>query len=107
MEDKLGQLRQRFLERCKGNLPALRAGHSIFDGATASEQEHFLALVHSLAGTGGIFGFPEISNAAIELETVLREEDGSIDREMVNSLVDRLVTATCDALKTSQDDESP
>ncbi|RCW81536.1 Hpt domain-containing protein [Phyllobacterium bourgognense] len=99
MEDKLGQLRRRFLERCKANLPVLQAGHSLLDDATGDEQKDFLALVHSLAGAGGMFGFQEISNAAIELETVLRDEDGPIDVVAAHALLRRLVTATCAALQ--------
>jgi HPt (histidine-containing phosphotransfer) domain-containing protein len=105
MEDKLNQLRQRFLERCKANLPALQAGHLLLDGASGDEQKDFLALVHSLAGAGGMFGFQEISDSAIELETVLREQDGPLDVVAANALLSRLVTATCAALKTSQDVE--
>jgi HPt (histidine-containing phosphotransfer) domain-containing protein len=108
MEDKLNQLRRRFLERCRANLPALQAGNAMFGRPREErQQQDFLGLVHSLAGTAGIFGFPEISNAAIDLEAVLREDDGPIDVETAKALLDRLVVATCDALKTNQDVESP
>ncbi len=108
MEDKLNQLRQRFLERCRANLPTLQAGNAMFGRPREEGQrKDFLALVHSLAGTGGIFGFPQISNAAMDLEAVLREDDEPIDVKAANAVLNRLVVAICDALNANEDVESP
>ncbi|UXN63705.1 Hpt domain-containing protein [Phyllobacterium sp. A18/5-2] len=103
MEDKLNELRQRFLERCGTNLPLLRAGYSIGEAAPVGEQADFLRLIHSLAGSGGMFGFPAISNAAMELETVLQENGGQTNEDMVKTLLDGLIAAMNDALETRQD----
>jgi HPt (histidine-containing phosphotransfer) domain-containing protein len=107
MEDKLNELRQRFLERCGANLPVLRAGYSICEGAAVNEQKDFLRLIHSLAGTGGMFGFPEISKAAMELETVLHEDGGQINEETARTLLDGLIATMNDALRTRQDVAGP
>lgn len=49
------------------------------DSAEAETFPGLRALAHKLAGTGKIYGFPEISEAGYALESTLRQEDISAD----------------------------
>jgi HPt (histidine-containing phosphotransfer) domain-containing protein len=59
MNDPLAPLRAKFIERCRSDLAVLRRG------AGDGEMRH---AVHRLAGAGGVFGFPEISDLARRLD---------------------------------------
>jgi len=56
-------LRDRFVERCRGDLVRLK----VLAAGDLSADE-LGALAHSLAGAGGVFGFPEVSAAAGRLD---------------------------------------
>ena len=91
MTDPLDQIRKRFAERCRGDLArlsALRASRAYRDDAEAMSA--LLGIAHSLAGTGGTLGFPEISSTAFEVETMLIE--GKAD-DQTNAALDRLIDA--------------
>ena len=64
--DPLAALRGRFLARAAEDLAWIRAS----GGAPAEE---LLARVHKLAGSGGVFGHPQVSAAAAAVEAALRE----------------------------------
>lgn len=51
-----------------GQLLLLRAGHDLWEG---EQVEEILNILHSLSGTGGTFGFTDISMAAGALENLL------------------------------------
>ena len=65
------------------SLPALRAQtlaawHRLLESDWAPETfVDFHRLIHHLAGTGGSFGFPSISEASLELEQLLRDQETS------------------------------
>lgn len=91
MIDPLDQIRKRFAERCRGDLgrlTALRASGAYRGDAEAMSS--LLGIAHSLAGTGGTLGFPEISSTAFEVETMLIE--GKID-DQATAALDRLIGA--------------
>lgn len=73
--DPFADIRKRFLERCRSDLHRLEelksAGTDNPDALSTLTR-----IAHSLAGAGGIFGFPEISNKAFELESLLMEGGG-------------------------------
>ncbi len=76
ISDPWDQIRKRFIERCRGDLHRLRELRS--SGAYRDSVEAFSVLApiaHSLAGAGGTLGFPEISNKAFQLESILIEGD--------------------------------
>jgi Hpt domain. len=58
-------LRQRFLARAADDLAWIRGS----GGAPADE---LLARAHKLAGSGGVFGHPEVTEAAAAVEDALR-----------------------------------
>jgi HPt (histidine-containing phosphotransfer) domain-containing protein len=68
VDELFQQLRQEYLTESKDRLAELRAGLNGFQsgdpGALASLKTHF----HRLAGSGGSYGFPEISALAKEAE---------------------------------------
>lgn len=65
----LDSIRARFIERCRDDLQKLRGfRHMSADGIG---DDTLLRTVHGLAGAGGTFGFPEISQQACGLETLL------------------------------------
>lgn len=93
-EDPFTKVRARFLERTSEQLATLKAiasndqsfRASIGDGA-------LLKTAHSLAGAGGIFGYPEISAAASGLEGQLIErsaEDVGNARRALDELIREL-----------------
>lgn len=59
MSDPLAPLRAKFIERCRDDLEVLRGGP---DAGAAPHT------VHRLAGAGGVFGYPEISDLARRLD---------------------------------------
>lgn len=66
-DDRIAQLRARFIVRAREDRNILREAQR--DGDRARLRE----IAHSLAGNGGIFGFPEISAAASAVEDALDE----------------------------------
>lgn len=85
--DPFTSIRKRFIERCRSDL------HNLEDLKSAGTDDpdalsRLIGVAHSLAGAGGIFGFPEISNKASELETRLIE-GGSNNR--ADTALDELI----------------
>ncbi|MCV3238647.1 Hpt domain-containing protein [Mesorhizobium sp. ZC-5] len=73
--DPFTDIRNRFIERCRSDLHSLEELKSAgFDNPDASVA--LTKIAHSLAGAGGIFGFPEISNKAFALEALIIEGEG-------------------------------
>jgi HPt (histidine-containing phosphotransfer) domain-containing protein len=68
IDELFQELRREYLSESKDRLAELRAGLGAFRGGTpeaaASLKTHF----HRLAGSGGSYGFPEISVIAKEAE---------------------------------------
>jgi HPt (histidine-containing phosphotransfer) domain-containing protein len=67
-ESTVEALRQRFLERSAADLILLYA----YPQGVSREELGFL--VHRLVGAAAIFGYPELSAAAAELEAALEEQ---------------------------------
>jgi HPt (histidine-containing phosphotransfer) domain-containing protein len=75
---RMAALRARFAERCgarRGDLEA--ALHS-------GDAERVERIAHELAGNGGLFGYPELSRLAQELEEVARTPDVAAERLRVS-----------------------
>jgi len=87
--DPLDQIRKRFLERCGDDLhrlKELRSSGACWDNPDAIST--LTGIAHSLAGAGGTLGFPEISNKAFELESMLIGRN--LD-ERATAALDRLI----------------
>jgi HPt (histidine-containing phosphotransfer) domain-containing protein len=67
-DDRMETLGNRFALRCRTHLEELRRFRT-GELPLGGEGEAFHLLVHSLAGTAGMFGFEEAGNRAAEVET--------------------------------------
>jgi len=76
MSDLPEAFRQRFLERCRGDLAELEAG---------PDPSRLRPVIHGLAGAAGTFGFPQISDIAGELDDDLAE-GRAISRDRLETL---------------------
>jgi two-component system OmpR family response regulator len=95
-EDQLGGLRSVFLQRVSDDARALAK----LGGAFKSNAISPLALTgirqlaHGLSGASGIFGFPDISDAAAALEeAVIEHEDGSGSVQAIARALDQLLAS--------------
>lgn len=89
--NQLNELKRRFLDRCRDNLVALKSAAQDARATEPGEQrEALVRIAHSLAGTGGIFGFAILSDKASHLETFLLS--GQIDRSSFDTLLQNLVS---------------
>ena len=70
--NRIAALRQRFVERAAGEREHLALLlHDLRAGTLPEEQRaEMRRLAHSLAGTGGTFGFAEVSDAADRVEEI-------------------------------------
>lgn len=66
-DDRMARLRERFLARAGEDRLALLEASAAGDAAAVRR------VVHGLAGAGGTFGFPEVSEAAQRVEDALDE----------------------------------
>ena len=66
-EQRMATLKARFIERAAADRGALA------DAWTARDAEAIRRISHSLAGNAGMFGFPELSATARELEEALEK----------------------------------
>jgi CheY-like chemotaxis protein len=76
---RLGEMRHEFLQRIDNDLAALAMHWSTLEdgGATSQALAEMRSIAHGLAGSGGIFGFDEISDAAAALEEAVMLGNGS------------------------------
>jgi len=91
-DDRLAVLGRVFLRRVNDDAAALERHRSALkDGnAAAVACARIEDIAHGLAGTGGMFGFPEISDAAASLEEAVKL-NGSISPEDIARALDRLL----------------
>ena len=69
MNDPFESLRQAFLHRCQALLLTLEGlARSADLGVDPGDHEKLVKAAHSLSGAGGIFGFPDLSKCACQLE---------------------------------------
>lgn len=95
-EDTLSLLRVRFLARCRDQVATLKTTCDSDQPISVTTDDGGLSkTVHSLAGAGGTFGFPDISARASELETLLIEEtvDADAARHALRALIEALEKA--------------
>lgn len=78
--DRMRQLRGRFVERSRTDAEEVRAirGH-LKAGEPVSPEvlAHLFKTVHALAGAAGLFGFETVSEAALQVERILRAGETS------------------------------
>jgi chemotaxis protein histidine kinase CheA len=74
-EERMRQLRGRFVERSRTDAEEVRAirGHLKAGEPVSPEMlTHLFRTVHALAGAAGLFGFETVSEAALRVERILR-----------------------------------
>jgi HPt (histidine-containing phosphotransfer) domain-containing protein len=78
-DDRMAALRERFGARCGERAAQLAA--ALADG----DRDAVVRIAHDLAGTAGIFGYPELSCAAQRLEEAARSVDPAGDELKVHA----------------------
>ena len=81
-DERLTELRAKFIARSRSERAALAAASERGDLAEIKR------VAHSLAGSGGLFGFPEISVAGQDLEAAL---DYGADAELLKPKCEALL----------------
>jgi CheY-like chemotaxis protein len=91
-ENRLDEMRDSFLLRVDRDIIKLGGHWSAMTGSSAvAGIEGIRAVAHGLAGTGGVFGFDEISVAAARLEeAVLFNRDGSGSKDEIYQALNHL-----------------
>jgi diguanylate cyclase (GGDEF)-like protein len=86
-------LQREYLRSMPGRLDELRAGIAALGRGAPEASRSLRDLLHRLAGSGGSYGFTELSAIAREGERWLAGNPGSIETQKLTSLVQRLATA--------------
>ncbi|HEV2078566.1 MAG TPA: Hpt domain-containing protein [Allosphingosinicella sp.] len=88
-EDKMAQLRERFLARAESDRAKLVAA------ATLDDRAELRRLAHGLSGSAAVFGFPDIGLDAQALEEAVDSDadEGEL-RRLCALLTDRLARET-------------
>ena len=94
VESRLHQVRQSYISGLPDKIRELHQhwGHinsSAFSSESNEQQDAFYTLVHSLGGSGTMFGFPELSEAARPLEELfkqLRMGEQPPDKELIEQI---------------------
>ena len=73
-DERMAELRAHFLERAAAQRAELEAA------LAAGEREEIRRIAHSLAGSGGVFGFPRVSEDAQAVEEAV--DAGPGDEEL-------------------------
>lgn len=68
IEGRMAELRAAFVIRARVNHEALIAAEA------RGDREEIRLIAHNLAGKGGLFGFPEITEAARHIEDAIDED---------------------------------
>jgi CheY-like chemotaxis protein len=94
-DDPFDELRDAFLQRVRKDANALTSLRFALEGSNSAMDtlSGIKNIAHGLAGTGGIFGFAEISDTAAALEDeVVHELTGSGSGERIVPALDRLLS---------------
>ena len=106
LANRLAELKHRFINQLPDRMKRLQEALHPPEGEqappSAADREASLStareLTHGLAGSGGTFGFPEISDAARALGDALQEPGGNSGPEVIPPLLGELQTEASKAL---------
>lgn len=85
VDERISALRSRFVQRARDDRAALQLCREQNDRVSVRD------LAHRLAGVAATFGFPEIGNAAFEVQDALdRDKSEDALAEAVDRLIDLL-----------------
>jgi HPt (histidine-containing phosphotransfer) domain-containing protein len=91
---ELNELRREFLDEARGKVAEMQS--ALEGGPSADALERLAYLAHQLKGSGGSYGYQQISDDAAGLEKAI--ENGSVDGELtryvtsLRSEIDRAAT---------------
>jgi diguanylate cyclase (GGDEF)-like protein len=93
LNDALAELRREYLSEAPARLAELRKDVAAFRAGEPDAAQSLIRRFHRLAGSGGSYGFPEVSDISREGERWLRQEAPDGDPQAgakLEALVDRL-----------------
>ena len=97
LNDALAELRREYLLDAPGRLAELRKDAAAFGAGEADASASLIGRFHRLAGSGGSYGFPDVSTIAREGERWLRENPSPAPAQesewRLDQLIDRLAHA--------------
>jgi diguanylate cyclase (GGDEF)-like protein len=96
LNSALAELRREYLFEAPGRLAELRKDVAAFRAGEADAGQSLVRRFHRLAGSGGSYGFPDISALAREGERWLSQDPAALGGDLVarlDRLVDRLAQA--------------
>jgi diguanylate cyclase (GGDEF)-like protein len=96
LQGALAELKREYLYDAPGRLAELRKDVAAFRAGEADASQSLIGRFHRLAGSGGSYGFPEISEIARGAEQWLKVErpaPGEVTSKKLEELVDRLAAA--------------
>lgn len=83
-EEQMALLRGRFRQRCVEKHAELQAAVELVD------LSRIAAIGHSIAGNAGMFGYPDLSRIARDLELAADGADGTMLRVRANAVLEEL-----------------
>lgn len=84
-KDRLEALRLQFVDRCRKELIVIET-FAHCDGLEPADRDDLTGIAHRLAGSGGTFGYPELSAAATQLEILLDPNATPADTDLSAAL---------------------
>jgi len=94
LNDALAELRREYLFDAPGRLAELRKDAAAFRAGEADAAASLQGRLHRLAGSGGSYGFPAVSDIAREGEKLLKQEPADpAAADRIDRVVDRLAEA--------------
>lgn len=96
LHDALAELRREYLFDAPGRLAELRKDVSAFRAGESDAVQSLIGRFHRLSGSGGSYGYPDISEIARGAERWLKTENpapGEVAAARLEELVDRLAEA--------------
>jgi len=95
LDDAMAELRREYLLEAPARLAELRKDLLALRAGESDASQSLISRFHRLGGSGGSYGYPEISEIAKGAETYLRQTDlpgAEIVADHLGELVDRLAT---------------
>jgi HPt (histidine-containing phosphotransfer) domain-containing protein len=100
LTDRLAELGVRYLRRTSGEVVQLRTCLAQVLSGDVNEWTTIAQLAHRIRGSGGMFGFEAVSDAAGAIEVALRDM-ATVDAVYISQLIDALETQVQSASKAA------
>jgi HPt (histidine-containing phosphotransfer) domain-containing protein len=97
VDEAFQKLRLEYLAALPARLQELRSDVAAWQAGNADALSSLQIRLHRLAGSGGSYGFAELSSVAREAERWIMRHGADADRDRLKATVDRLVEAAAGA----------